>query len=100
MFQVQVVVDKMDSLIYSEKYHTSLLHNSRGFGGKSLDGCIVITSTGLVGGLVHCSYEEPQKVISTRGKISAVRNLIVSADTTYNKSKLEKLDSHLHVLHA
>lgn len=84
--QVQVVIDKIDSLIYSEKYHSSLLPNSKGFGGKSMDGCLVITSTGLVGGVVHCPFEEPCKAITAKEKISALRNLIVCADIAYSKS--------------
>lgn len=81
------MLDKVDNLTYSEKYHSSVLSNSRGFGGKSLDGCVVITATGLVGGLAHFPHEEPLKAITAKEKISAVRNLVVCADMTYSKSK-------------
>lgn len=89
--QVQVVVDKIDSLVYSEKYHTSLLPSNRGFGGKAMDGCVVVTATGLVGGLIHCPHDESQKAITAKAKISAVRNLVVCADMTYSKSNIHEL---------
>lgn len=79
-------MDKVDSLVYSDKYHTSVLPSKKGFGGKALDGCVVVTATGLVGGLVHCPQEDV-KAITAKAKISAVRNLVVCADMTYSKSK-------------
>ena len=71
-------------MLYSEKYQVSLVQtSSRGFGGKYLDGCIVVSGTGLLGALVR-SPEDPSIVIPAMEKMVAVRTRIFFVDMAYS----------------
>lgn len=75
----------MDSMVYSEKYLTSVPFSSRGFGGKALDGLVVVTATGLLGAVVQSNSEETGgKPIVASEKMFAMRNHIVHADLAYS----------------
>ncbi|OXA39234.1 Mediator of RNA polymerase II transcription subunit 16 [Folsomia candida] len=83
--KVTVNPEKMDSMVYSEKYLTSVPFSSRGFGGKALDGLVVVTATGLLGAVVQSNSEETGgKPIVASEKMFAMRNHIVHADLAYS----------------
>lgn len=75
-------------MVYSEKYNVSLLPSTRGFGGKSLDGCVIVTATGLLGTLVSNGCEDLSKPIIASEKMVAVRNQIMFADMAYSKGDI------------
>lgn len=84
--------DKMDSMVYSEKYGTSVPYSSRGFGGKGLDGVVLLTATGLMGAVVNNGCEDPVKPqpLITSEKMTALRNHILFADMAYSSGKKEE----------
>jgi len=77
--------------VYSEKYSVSLLPSTRGFGGKSLDGCVIVTATGLLGALVSNGCDDLSKPITALEKMVAVRNQISFADMAYSKGNLDSI---------
>ena len=93
--QVTINPDKIDCMLYGDKYEIRQMHSKYGFGGKSLEGVIVVTATGLLGTVVR-SMEDPSKITSSVEKMVAVRNRITCTDMTYSKGM--KIDSHYHNL--
>jgi hypothetical protein len=83
--------DKLESMVYSEKYSSSVIPSSRGFGGKSLEGCVIVTGTGLVGALVTSGCDDFSKPYSASDKISAIRNQVIFADMAYSKGTFTPL---------
>lgn len=86
-FQVCLTPDKLDSILYSEKYSVTLGANGNGFGGSFLDGAIVVTATGLLATVIS-SPDDPGRAITAIEKISAVRNRVLFADLAYAKGLL------------
>jgi len=85
---VVVNPDKLDSMVYSEKYLSSVTPSSRGFGGKPLEGSVVVTGTGLVGALVTSGCDDFSKPNSASEKISSIRSNVQFADMAYAKGKM------------
>lgn len=65
----------------------------RGFGGVGVDGCLVVTSTGLLGAFLLPSEEiaassmtEPIKLEAVTESLGVSRNLITTSDIAYGKN--------------
>lgn len=84
LMQIALNPDKLDSMLYNDKYEIRQMHSKHGFGGKSLDGILVVTATGLLGTVVRSS-EDHTKSISAVEKMVAVRNRITCTDVCYSK---------------
>lgn len=79
-------------MVYSEKYATSVPFSSGGFGGKGLDGVVLLSATGLVGAiLVSALSEESNKPVLVWEKIAALRSHISFADMTYSEGEISNL---------
>lgn len=77
-----VDTDKLDGVLYSEKYSVSIPYSSKGFGGKGLEGLVLVTGTGLLGSIVASSMEDGKPIVCSE-KMVAVRGHVQFADTAY-----------------
>lgn len=59
----------------------------RQFGGRSVEGCLVISSTGMVGALAITKDGNSHTLITTTESLGSTRNRITSVDICYGKSK-------------
>ena len=85
-----LIPDKLDSILYSEKYDISIISNRHGFGGRAMDGALVVTSTGLVGAILN-SRQDSHAALTGLEKLTPVRSKITSTDIGYFKGKQLKL---------
>jgi len=88
--QISLVSEKKDSLFYNEKFtHLRFPPSVRYFGGRPMEGCLVISTTGMVG-IVIASREghhgSPQLMI-TSDSLGSTRHRITAVDICYGKSE-------------
>ena len=90
MLQISLVSEKKDSMFYNEKFtHLRFPPSVRYFGGRPMEGCLVISTTGMVG-IVIASREghhgSPQLMI-TSDSLGSTRHRITAVDICYGKSE-------------
>lgn len=87
----QIVIEKpekKDNYQYSEKFtHVRFAPSVRQFGGRSVEGCIVISSTGLVGALGISKDGSSHNIIATTESLGSTRHRITAVDICYGKSR-------------
>ncbi|XP_014240587.1 mediator of RNA polymerase II transcription subunit 16 [Cimex lectularius] len=86
--KISIVAEKKDSVIYSEKMsHIKFSPSVRGFGGGAVEGCLVLTGTGIVGAAA-LSKETPcsGRLITAAESLAPTRAIISTADISYGKN--------------
>lgn len=87
--QISIIAEKRDSVVYSEKMsHVKFSPSVRGFGGGAGEGCIVMTGTGMVGGIL-LPKEAGAKIITAAESLAATRVTLSIVDISYGKSMLQ-----------
>jgi len=89
--QISLVAEKKDNTSYSEKFsHQRFAASVRHFGGRPVEGCLVISSTGMVGvvGLHPLQAGHyGMGLTSTSDSLGTTRTHISTADICYGKSE-------------
>lgn len=89
-FQTSLMFEKKDNFQYSEKFsHHRVAPSVRSFGGRPLEGCLVVSSTGMVGVIILTKDSQNINLLSVSESLGTMRNRITSADICYGKSKLQ-----------
>lgn len=87
--QISLVSEKKDNMFYNEKFtHLRFPPSVRYFGGRPMEGCLVISTTGMVG-VVIASREGHQgspQLIITSDSLGSTRHRITAVDICYGKS--------------
>jgi hypothetical protein len=90
MLQISLVSEKKDNMFYNEKFtHLRFPPSVRYFGGRPMEGCLVISTTGMVG-VVIASREGHQgspQLIITSDSLGSTRHRITAVDICYGKSQ-------------
>lgn len=87
-FQTSLVFEKKDNFQYSEKFsHHRVAPSVKSFGGRPLEGCLVVSATGMVGIIVLGRDLQNITLHSVSESLGTMRNRITSADICYGKSK-------------
>jgi len=87
-FQISLLVEKKESTQLNEKFGPLRVSPSvKGFGGRPLEGCLVVSATGMVGAIVLAKESPTDTLASTSESLAAMRNRITTADICYGKSK-------------
>lgn len=74
-------------MLYYEKFsHQRFAASVRQFGGKPVEGCIVITSTGMVG-VVGLNRGGHGGVITATASLGSIRHRITTVDICFGKSE-------------
>lgn len=82
------MVEKKDSYQYSEKFsHLRVAPSVKGFGGRPLEGCLIVSATGMVGVIVLARDLNQMTLQSVSESLGTMRNRITTADICYGKSK-------------
>lgn len=82
------MVEKKDSFQLNEKFgHLRVAPSVKSFGGRPLEGCLVVSSTGMVGVIVLAKDSQTGILSSTSESLAAMRNRITTADICYGKSR-------------
>jgi hypothetical protein len=107
MLQISLVSEKKDNSFYNENFtHLRFPPSVRYFGGRPMEGCLVISTTGMVG-VVIASREghhgSPQLII-TSDSLGSTRHRITAVDICYGKSQhlstiRHNFISQCHLLH-
>ena len=85
--QISLVSEKKDNLYYNEKFsHLRFPPSVRYFGGRPMEGCLVISTTGMVG-VVIMSREGSPQLITTSNSLGSTRHRITAVDICYGKSE-------------
>lgn len=88
-----MVYEKKDNFQYSEKFsHHRVAPSVKSFGGRPLEGCLVVSATGMVGVIVLLKDAQNITLQSVSESLGAVRNRITSADICYGKSEYRLLN--------
>ncbi|XP_047102177.1 mediator of RNA polymerase II transcription subunit 16 isoform X1 [Schistocerca piceifrons] len=86
--KTNLVPDMKDAMQYTEKFKSLPLTPSvRGFGGSPIDGCVVVTATGMIGAII--CLQEGQGVpllLHTSESLSSTRSRITAADICFGKN--------------
>jgi mediator of RNA polymerase II transcription subunit 16 len=106
-----LVAEKKDSTLYSEKFsHLRFAPSVRHFGGRPLDGCVVVSSTGMVGAVAlsregFCGTTRTMEQVMAMSQFQAltaseslgsIRHRITAVDICYGKSKFLSCSLMLH----
>ncbi|XP_073982952.1 mediator complex subunit 16 isoform X2 [Rhodnius prolixus] len=84
--KISIIAEKRDSVVYSEKMsHVKFSPSVRGFGGGAGEGCIVMTGTGMVGGIL-LPKEAGAKIITAAESLAATRVTLSIVDISYGKN--------------
>lgn len=83
-----MVAEKKDTILYNEKFnHLRFAPSVRHFGGRPIDGCLVITITGMIGVVITTRIgNDPPHLTSTTHSLGSTRQHISAADICYGKS--------------
>lgn len=85
IFQISLVAEKKDSVLYSEKFsHIRFAPSVRHFGSRAVEGCLVISTTGMVGAIAV--PREGSSLLTTTDSLGSTRHRITAADICYGKS--------------
>ncbi|KAK6618699.1 hypothetical protein RUM43_013090 [Polyplax serrata] len=85
--KTSLVYEKKDNFQYSEKFsHHRVAPSVKSFGGRPLEGCLVVSATGMVGVIVLLKDAQNITLQSVSESLGAVRNRITSADICYGKN--------------
>lgn len=72
----------------NEKFgHLRVAPSVKSFGGRPLEGCLVVSATGMVGVIVLNKETQTGTLVSSSESLAAMRNRITTADICYGKSK-------------
>lgn len=83
-----MIVEKKDSFQYSEKFsHLRVAPSVKGFGGRPLEGCLVVSETGMVGVIILAKDSQTITLQSVSESLGTMRNRITTGDICYGKSK-------------
>lgn len=92
VFQISLVVEKKDSFQYSEKFnHLRVAPSVRHFGGRPLEGCLVVSATGMVGVIVLARDSQSTTLQSVSESLGTMRSRVTTGDICYGKSKCLKV---------
>ncbi|KAJ9590030.1 hypothetical protein L9F63_016846, partial [Diploptera punctata] len=84
--KISLVSEKKDNLHYNEKFtHLRFPPSVRYFGGRPMEGCLVISTTGMVGVVIMSREGNPQ-LITTSNSLGSTRNRITAVDICYGKN--------------
>ncbi|KDR19237.1 Mediator of RNA polymerase II transcription subunit 16 [Zootermopsis nevadensis] len=87
--KISLVSEKKDNVYYNEKFtHLRFPPSVRYFGGRPMEGCLVISTTGMVG-VVIASREGHQgspQLIITSDSLGSTRHRITAVDICYGKN--------------
>lgn len=82
------MTEKKDSPLYSEKFsHVRFAPSVRQFGSRAVEGCVVISTTGMVGALAIPKEGTPHPLITSTDSLGSTRHRITAVDICYGKSK-------------
>ncbi|XP_069692533.1 mediator of RNA polymerase II transcription subunit 16 [Periplaneta americana] len=82
--KISLVVEKKDNMYYNEKFtHLRFPPSVRSFGGRPMEGCLVISTTGMVG--VVMASREGQPIV-TSDSLGSTRHRITAVDICYGKN--------------
>ena len=83
--KISLVAEKKDNMHYYDKFsHQKFAASVRQFGGKPVEGCIVITSTGMVG-VVGLSRGGQGGVITATASLGSIRHRVTTVDICFGK---------------
>lgn len=84
--KICLVADRKDAMHYYDKFKPQKIAASvRQFGGKPVEGCIVITSTGMVG-VVGLNRGGPGGVITATASLGSIRHRITTVDICFGRN--------------
>ncbi|KAG8241905.1 Mediator of RNA polymerase II transcription subunit 16 [Homalodisca vitripennis] len=87
MISIVIVPEKKDNYQYSEKFtHVRFAPSVRQFGGRSVEGCLVISTTGMVGALAITKDGGNQTLITCTESLGSTRHRITAVDICYGKN--------------
>uniref|UniRef100_A0A1B6EV13 Mediator of RNA polymerase II transcription subunit 16 n=1 Tax=Cuerna arida TaxID=1464854 RepID=A0A1B6EV13_9HEMI len=85
--KIVIVPEKKDNYQYSEKFtHVRFAPSVRQFGGRSVEGCLVISTTGMVGALAITKDGSTQTLITCTESLGSTRHRITAVDICYGKN--------------
>ncbi|XP_054283899.1 mediator of RNA polymerase II transcription subunit 16-like [Macrosteles quadrilineatus] len=85
--KIVIVPEKKDNYLYSEKFtHVRFAPSVRQFGGRSVEGCLVISTTGMVGALAVSKDGTSQSLLTTTESLGSTRQRITAVDICYGKN--------------
>ncbi|CAG2067665.1 unnamed protein product, partial [Timema podura] len=85
---ISLVSEKKDNVLYNEKFsHLRFAPSVRHFGNRPTVGCIVISTTSMIG-VVVLSIEGlgPAQLITTSDSLATTRQRVSAVDICYGKS--------------
>nr|CAD7569353.1 unnamed protein product [Timema californicum] len=88
VLQISLVSEKKDNVLYNEKFsHLRFAPSVRHFGNRPTVGCIVISTTSMIG-VVVVSIEGlgPAQLITTSDSLATTRQRVSAVDICYGKS--------------
>ncbi|KAJ1530563.1 hypothetical protein ONE63_005449 [Megalurothrips usitatus] len=84
--KICLVADRKDNMHYYDKFnHQRFAASVRQFGGKPVEGCIVITSTGMIG-VVGLNRGGHGGVITATASLGSIRHRITTVDICFGKN--------------
>ncbi|XP_063237513.1 mediator of RNA polymerase II transcription subunit 16 isoform X2 [Bacillus rossius redtenbacheri] len=86
--KVSLVAEKKDSPLYSDKFgQARFLPSARHWGGQATEGCLVVSTTGLVGAVVVCRQATgaPQ-LLTTTESLANTRGRVTAVDVCHGKN--------------
>lgn len=86
--KISLVAEKKDSVLYSEKFsHVRFAPSVRHFGNRAVEGCLVISTTGMVGAIAaHWPRDATSPLLTTSESLGSIRHRITAADICYGKN--------------
>ncbi|XP_075213152.1 mediator complex subunit 16 [Lycorma delicatula] len=83
--KISLVAEKKDNVLYSEKFsHIRFAPSVRHFGSRAVEGCLVISTTGMVGAIAV--PREGSSLLTTTDSLGSTRHRITAADICYGKN--------------
>ncbi|KAJ8868404.1 hypothetical protein PR048_029920 [Dryococelus australis] len=88
MMVVSLVAEKKDSALYSDKFsQVRFLPSARHWGSQPTEGCLVVSTTGLVGVVVVCrQVQGTPQLLTTTESLANTRSRITAVDICYGKN--------------
>ncbi|XP_067002981.2 mediator of RNA polymerase II transcription subunit 16 isoform X2 [Anabrus simplex] len=86
--KISIVAEKKDNFFYNEKFsHLRFAPSVRHFGGRPIEGCLVISTTGMVGVVVAPQEGQGTPQLSaTSDSLGSTRHRIMAVDICYGKN--------------
>lgn len=85
--KISLMTEKKDGVLYSEKFaHVRFAPSVRQFGNRAVEGCLVISTTGMVGALAIPKEGPGLPLITATDSLGSTRHRITALDICYGKN--------------